>query len=431
MKQEEPFLFQVYPNLKNKVPWIPLLTNVPSPVERLTELEKEFDLEGGELYIKRDDKNNPIYGGNKLRKFEFIFGKILKKKKKGVVTIGGIGTNHGLACDIVCHELNPSLKCHLYLFHQPLTWHVQRLLLLFDYFGAKLHLGKGMVSTFVKFLFSKLLHPKYFLILPGGSPLFGLGTSLGTIGFVNAAFELKSQIDQTIIREPDTIFVSGATVGTAAGLIAGCKLLGLKSKVHVVAVGPSLNANPSAIKRNANKALKYLRRKDKSIPSIKINEENFVFITDYLGSGYGIKTIRGQNAVDKVVELEGHKRDFKLDTTYTGKTMAAMLDYLKLEKNKNKIMLFWNTYNSNDLDNYLKEINFQYKKLPKKFHKFYEESKFQCWQITDCPEDIKKSCPAYLNHEYRFWKITECKLDQQKQNKALEELRNVIKLEDA
>ncbi|MCK4381615.1 MAG: pyridoxal-phosphate dependent enzyme [Candidatus Lokiarchaeota archaeon] len=431
MKQEEPILFQKYPNLRNRVPWIPLLTNVPTPIERLTELEKEFKLDGGEIYIKRDDKNHPIYGGNKLRKFEFIFGKVLKKKKKGVVTNGGIGTNHGLACAIICHELNPPLKCHLYLFHQQLTWHVQRLLLLFDYFGVKLHLGKGMIGTFVKFLFFKLLHPKYFLMFPGGSPLFGIGTSLGTIGFVNAAFELKNQIDQTIIREPDIIFVAGGTVGTAAGLVAGCKLLGLKLKVHIVAVSTSLTSNPSAVKRNANKAIKYLRKKDKSIPNIKINEEDFVFITGYLGSGYGIKTLRGQNAVDKVFELEGCKRDFKLETTYTGKAMAAMFDYLKQEENKNKTILFWNTYNSNDLDKYLKETNFQYKKLPRKFHKFYEESKFQCWQITNCPEDIKKSCPAYLNHEYRFWKITDCLLDEQKQRKALEVLKSVIKLEDA
>ncbi len=432
MIKEEPILFQKYPMLKNKVPWIPLLTNLPTPIEKLTELEKGFELEGGEIYIKRDDKNHPIYGGNKFRKFEFIFGKVLKKKKKkGVVTIGGIGTNHGLACAIACHELNPPLKCHLYLFHQPLTWHVQRLLLLFDYFGAKLHLGKGMISTFIKFLFFKLIHPKYFLMFPGGSPLFGIGTSLGTVGFVNAVFELKNQIDQNILREPDTIFVAGGTVGTAAGLVAGCKLLGLKSKVHVVMVSSSLTSNPPAVKRNANKAIKYLRRKDKSIPNIKINEDDFVFVTGYLGSGYGIKTLRGQYAVDKVFELEGYKKDFRLETTYTGKTMAAMLDYLKQEENKNKTILFWNTYNSNDLDRYLKETDFQYKKLLKKFHKYYEDSKFQCWQIINCPEHIKKGCSAYLNHEYRFWKITDCLLDKQTQEKAIEQLRNIIKLEDA
>ena len=268
-------------------------------------------------------------------------------------------------------------------------------------------------------------------MLPGGSPLFGIGTSLGTIGFINAAFELKNQIDQKIFNEPDTIFIAGGTVGTAAGLVAGCKLFNLKSKVHIVMVTPSITSNPSAVKRNANKAIKYLRKKDKSIPKIKINEDDFIFVTGYLGSGYGTKTLRGQYAVDKVYELEGYQKDFILETTYTGKTMAAMLDYLKQEENKNKTVLFWNTYNSNDLDKYLKETDFQYKKLPKKFHKFFEDLKFQCWQITNCPEDIKKNCPAYMNHEYRFWKITNCSLDKQTQKKAIKQLKNVIKLEDA
>jgi D-cysteine desulfhydrase len=268
-------------------------------------------------------------------------------------------------------------------------------------------------------------------MFPGGSPLFGIGSSLGTIGFINAVFELKEQIDNNTILEPDAIFVAGGTVGTSAGLVAGCKLLGLKTKVHVVMVANNITSNPSAVKRNANKAIKYLRKKDKSIPNMKVSEEDFIFVRGYLGSTYGAKTIRGQNAIDKVKNLEGHKREFKLETTYTGKAMAAMLDYLKQEENKKKTVLFWNTYNSNDLDKYLKDVDFNYKKLPKKFHKFYEKVRFQCWQITNCPEEIKVSCPAYLNYEYRFWKITECKLDKQKQTKTLEILKNVIKLEKA
>ncbi|MFX0004493.1 MAG: 1-aminocyclopropane-1-carboxylate deaminase/D-cysteine desulfhydrase [Candidatus Hodarchaeota archaeon] len=426
-----PILFKLYPHLKDKVPWIPLLTKLPTPIERLTELENYFKLDTGKIYIKRDDKNHPIYGGNKIRKFEFIFGQILKKKKKGIITTGGIGTNHGLACAIICHELIPTLKCRLFLFHQPLTWHVQRSLLLFDYFGAKLHLGKKDIGAFVKTLIYKIFHLKYSWIFPGGSPLFGIGSSLGMVGFVNALFELKEQIDQNLLPEPDIIFLAGGTVGTAAGLIAGCKILGLKSKIHVVAVYTKLTSNPTAVKRNANKVIKYLRKRDKSIPKVNVDEEDFVFVTGYLGSGYGTITSRGQNAVDKVFELEGKKRDFNLETTYTGKAMAAMFDYLNQEKNQNKTVLFWNTYNSNDLDKYLKETNFQYDQLPKKFHKFYEESKFQCWQIIKCPQDVKKSCPAYLNHEYRFWKVVNCRLDDEKQNKAFEHLEKLIDLEDA
>ena len=429
MNNEDPALFEKYPNLKNKVPWISLLSQVPTKIERLTELEKYTEMGDGGVYLKRDDKDHHIYGGNKLRKFEFIFGKVLKKRKKAVVTNGGIGTNHGLACAIVCQELG--LKCDLFLFQQPLTWHVQRSLLLFDYFGAKLHLGKGDIGTFVKFIFFKLFHPQYFLMFPGGSPLLGIGSSLGTIGFVNAAFELKKQIEEAKIPEPDALFVPGGSVGTAAGLIAGCKLLGLKTRVHVVAVYTDLTSNPSAVAKNANKALKYLKKQDKSLPSIQVVEDDFEFITGYLGTGYGMKTTRGQEAVDKIYELEGKSKDFKLETTYTGKAMAALFDCLKKPEYKGKNVLFWNTYNSNDLDKFLRETDFKYQNLPSKLHRFYEEKVFQCWQYGDCPDKIKVECPAYLNHEYRFWKVTECKLDKEKQIKIKDKLENIIKLEDA
>jgi len=429
MEIKEPQLFKTYPDLKQKVPWIPLLKNLPTPINRLTNLEDYLKLNDAEIYIKRDDIDHHIYGGNKLRKFEFIFGNALKRKKKGIATIGGIGTNHGLACAIACRELG--LKCDLFLSHQPLTWHVQRSLLLYDYFGANLHLNKSFEMAITKSLFFKLFHPKYYLMSIGGSPLFGVGTPLGTIGFINAIFELKDQIDNNIFPEPDIIFIAGSSTGTAAGLIAGRKLLSLKTKVSVVNVSRDLVVNNKAIINNANKAIKYLHKREKSIPNVRVDLNDFKLIQGYVGSNYGIKTIRGQKAIDLVMDLEGKNRGFKLDTTYTGKTMAGLIDYINNEENKSKKVLFWNTYNSNDLDKYLKETNFNYVKLPKKFHRFYEEATFQCWQIADCSENLKENCPAYLNHEYRFWKVTECPLDEDKKNRAQELLSNVIQLEDA
>jgi len=430
MERTEPIIFEKYPNLKDKIPWIPLLTNVPSPVERLTRLESEFELEGGEIYIKRDDINHNIYGGNKLRKFEFIFGDVIKKKKKGIVTTGGIGTNHGLACAIICAKIEPPLKCDLFLFFQPITWHVQRSLLLFDYFKAKLHLSGGDIITFIKALFFQIFHPKYYFMFPGGSPLFGFGTSLGTISFINALFELGDQIKNGELQCPDVIFIAGGSLGTSAGLVAGCKLLGLKTKVKIIAVYEDFIANPSALKRTANKALKCLHKRDKNIPKIKITEKDFELIKGYLGSGYGIKTIRSQIAVDRIYELEGKEKGFKLETTYTGKALVGMFDFLEKKENKSKKILFWNTYNSNDLDSYLRETDFNYEKLPNKFHKFFNQRKFQCWQITNCPENIRIDCPAYLNHEYRFWKVTKCFLNNEKRNKAYELLKDVITLEE-
>ena len=243
--------------------------------------------------------------------------------------------------------------------------------------------------------------------------------------------DLIEKIDKGILSEPEIIFVAAGSTGTAAGLTAGCKLMGLKTKVYFVNVSRDIVVNPKSLIRNANKAIKYLRKRDKNIPDVKVNENDFKMIKGYLGSGYGAKTKKGQNAVDLIYELEGKVKDFRLETTYTGKALAAMFEFLEMEENKSKKVLFWNTYNSNDLVKYLKQTNFNFTKLPKKFHKFYEQTRFQCWQITDCPENIRNDCFAYLNHEYRFWKITECKLDDEKKQKAYKELSNVIQLEDA
>jgi D-cysteine desulfhydrase len=283
----------------------------------------------------------------------------------------------------------------------------------------------------LKSLLFRLFHPKYYLMSIGGSPLLGFGTHLGTIGFVNAIFELKNQIDEGILPEPDIIFVAAGSTGTAAGLTAGCKLLGLKTKVYPVNVSRDIVVNPKKLIKIANKSIKYLRKRDKSIPDVQVNMGDFKMIKGYLGSNYGVKTVKGQKAVDLVYELEGKKLGFKLETTYTGKTMAAMLEFLEKEENKSKKILFWNTYNSNDLDTYLRETKFDYEKLPKKFHKYFTQKIFQCWQLTDCPEDIRNKCPAYLNHEYRFWKVTECKLDDNKKMNALKYLKEIIQIEDA
>jgi len=429
MENKKPILFDVYPNLEGKVPWLPLLTGIPSKVDRLKELEKHLNLKGGAIYIKRDDKVHNIYGGNKPRKFEFIFGEALLKKKKGIITLGGIGTNHGIACAIITKELG--LKCELFLSLQPLTWHVQRSLLLYNYFGAKLHFTKSFELGILKSLLFRLFHPKYFLMSIGGSPILGIGTPLGSIGFINAIFEVKKQIEQGLLPEPDCIFVAAGSSGTSAGLTAGCQLLGLKTKVYAVNVSQDIVVNPRAIIKIAKKAIKYLRKRDASVENVDITGESYEIIKGYLGSGYGVKTIKSQNAVDLIYKLEGKKSGFKLETTYTGKTMAAMLDFLGKEENKSKTVLFWNTYNSNDLDKYLRETKFEYQKLPKKFHKYYTRKSFQCWQVTECPEDIKNKCAAYLNHEYRFWKVSECQLEESKKEKAKNYLKEIIQLEDA
>ncbi|WP_299983616.1 hypothetical protein [Desulfobacula sp.] len=52
-----------------------------------------------------------------------------------------------------------------------------------------------------------------YIIWPGGS------APMGTIGYVNAGLELKAQIDEGLLPEPDKIYVPMGTMGTAVGLL--------------------------------------------------------------------------------------------------------------------------------------------------------------------------------------------------------------------
>ena len=63
----EPALFRAFPSLAGRVPWMPL-GRFPTPVARVEGLVPA----SVELWIKHDDQSGPVYGGNKVRKLEFL-----------------------------------------------------------------------------------------------------------------------------------------------------------------------------------------------------------------------------------------------------------------------------------------------------------------------------------------------------------------------
>ena len=93
---KRPWLFEVFPEMQKRFPWTPLV-NAPTPVERLESLSSRV---GKDIWIKRDDKTSPIYGGNKPRKLEFILADASASGRKELVTGGGLGSNHALATAI-------------------------------------------------------------------------------------------------------------------------------------------------------------------------------------------------------------------------------------------------------------------------------------------------------------------------------------------
>jgi D-cysteine desulfhydrase len=168
---------------------------------------------------------------------------------------------------------------------------------------------------------------------------------LATIGFVNAGLELAEQIASGAIGVPDRLYVANGTMATATGLALGLALAGLPTEVHAVRVTEDFVANPDAMRRLMVKTTMLMNRLDPSIPADLAERARYCFREGFVGDGYA----RTNEATDRAVDVAQNELGLVLETTYTGKAMAAMLQDLGQAATARKSMLFWNTYNSRPL----------------------------------------------------------------------------------
>lgn len=349
-------LFQKFPELGHKLPRLKL-GNFPTPVHRLQHLDIENS------WIKRDDQSCSVYGGNKIRKLEFILAAARQKGARHLVTVGGLGTNHGLATAIFCDQLG--IKCTLLLFEQPVSENVKQTLLLLAKFKTRLVYRKNLWRAMVGYyLGARIKFPGAYFVYPGGS------SAIGNIGYVNAAFELKDQIDQGIVPEPAAIFCPLSSGGSLAGLALGGQLTGLSSRMIGVRVmpshlGPFQACTENTVAKQIKQTYTYLKKRCRHLPEISIRAPEI--LKDYCGNGYGSPSRAGNKAYHLMQEKEG----IILDSTYTAKTFSAVLDYCRNHQMDRRPVLYWHTYNSVDLSAQAKEVD--YRSLPQPLQSFYGE----------------------------------------------------------
>lgn len=301
---------------------------LPTPVQPLSFSEK--------AWVKRDDLTHSEYGGNKIRKLEFTLADAARQGAKRVVTFGAIGTNHGVATAMMCQK--HGLECVIYLFDQPVTDTVRQNLRLMQAYGAILIYKGSLFKTVLAYYLSpyRAKAGSYFLFA-GGSNLYG------TLAFVNAALELKNQVEQGKCPEPSVIVCAVGSSSTLAGLSYGCQLAGLNSEVMGIRVAPEkLGPFPACTQGTTfqlmGEVYKFLKSHcNQDIP--KPNQPNLV--GSYYGDGYGVATEKGVAAIE-LFKSAG----IKLEQTYTAKAAAAFIDQLDVSE---KPVLYWDTYNSNDM----------------------------------------------------------------------------------
>jgi D-cysteine desulfhydrase len=310
----------------------------PTPVRELSRLGQERGR--APIWIKDDGVYSP-FGGNKARKLEWLLADARRRGKRTILTGGALGTNHGLACALFARRLG--MRTVLVLVPQPQSEHVRGQLERLRKSGAELHFAPGVRRAFALSVWLILRHtdPPLNLpypLLPGGS------VPLGCVGYVAAAFELAEQVAAGELPEPSHVVVALGSGGTAAGLVAGLKLAGLRSRVVCVLVNDLIRVDERTVATLARRTLCLLRKRGATIPRFEVSRPDLKLERGWLGAGYGHPTAEAERAIDLLAQREA----VVLDPVYTSKTVAALLELNRGGAFGPGPVLYWHTYGSPD-----------------------------------------------------------------------------------
>jgi D-cysteine desulfhydrase len=306
----------------------------PTPVRELPELAAQ----GGTapVWIKDDGAYSDV-GGNKARKLEWLLADARRRRKRAVLTGGAYGTNHGLATATFARRLG--MRTILILAPQPETEHVRAQLARLSVSGAEVHFARGLATSYLAAAWlmasrARLAGGMPYPIPPGGS------NALGALGYVEAAFELAGQVTRGELPEPSHVVVALGSGGTSAGLLAGLRLAGLRSRLVCVLVSDVAPLGARRVASLARGALALLRRHGVKVDDPAPSPGDLDVEAAWLGPGYGHATREGERATRLLRERAG----VELDPVYTSKAFAATCELNRRRAFGAGPVLYWHTY---------------------------------------------------------------------------------------
>ncbi len=309
------------------------LAHLPTPLEAMERLSQRFD--GVSLFVKRDDCTGLAFGGNKVRQLEFYLGQALKEEADTVLITGAVQSNFvraaaaaaasfGMACHIQLEERVPDVDAlHRtsgnVLLNQILGATLHSYPVGEDEAGADAHLGeiaeqlRGRGST------------PYIIPLGAGHD------PLGALGYIDAAAELLTQLDQQSLRL-DHLIVSSGSGSTHAGLLFGLRALGIRIGVTGVCSRRDAKSQQLRIAGHLQKLTTMLDIDPGIVP------EDICLTDVSLAPGYGQLNEMTLKALQLTAQCEG----LFLDPVYTAKAMAGLF-HLVEQRSISGNVLFWHT----------------------------------------------------------------------------------------
>jgi 1-aminocyclopropane-1-carboxylate deaminase len=300
------------------------LTFGPSPVHRLARLTAH--LGGAEIWAKREDVSSGLaYGGNKIRKLEYIVPDVIASGADTLVSIGGVQSNHTRQVAAVAAHLG--LKARLVQekwvpWDDPVNDRVGNILLS-RMMGADVRLDPSGFDIGIRRSWEEALRE---VEESGGTPYpIPAGASehrLGGLGFANWAFEVAEQ-EKALGVHFDTIVVCTVTGSTHAGMVAGFaaleELTGVRRRVLGIDASATLEKTTEQVARIARHTAELIEL------GRDLRDDELHVLEGWAGDLYGIPVDSTMEAMRLGAQLEA----MITDPVYEGKSLAGLIDLVK------------------------------------------------------------------------------------------------------
>lgn len=303
-----------------------LLSEV-SPVHGLPAVAAQLGLR--ELWVKRDDLIPRFGGGNKVRKLDTLLAQPFYQVAGHWHSSGAIGSSQLVVAARIARSMGREFTAHA--CSQPFAPDVMRTL-------GHLQATASQVIRYRNRATMALANPALMTrqawrgaaIIPPGATC-----PAGNLGFVRAGIELAQQIRDGELPRPERIYLALGSGGTAVGLSMGLALSELSIPVHAISVVEPVFVNRVRISGLVRRLRKTLVAG--GVSQAKTLKLQLVLDTAHVGPGYAHPSAESQAACERLANF-----DLRLDLSYTGKAMAALLhDAATLPKGGK--VLFWHT----------------------------------------------------------------------------------------
>ena len=297
------------------------LTFGPTPIEKLSRLSEHL---GGEveLYAKREDCNSGLaFGGNKVRKLEYIVPDAIASGADTLVTIGGVQSNHTRQVAAVAAKIG--MKCRLvqesWVPFEDAVYDRVGNILMSRVMGAEIELVDEGFDIGIRESWERALED---VKDKGGTPYpIPAGASVhkfGGLGFIGFAEEVRVQEAELGLRF-DYIVVCTVTGSTHAGMVVGFAKDGRARNV----IGIDASCTPE----QTHSQVLDIARKTADLVELgqDVMAEDVVLKTEYAYPVYGVPSAETNNAIRLCARLEG----MMTDPVYEGKSAQGMIDLVK------------------------------------------------------------------------------------------------------